>query len=254
MIEDVETAEVQGPAEPPLDRPAAAPTEADRAPEDPVTKPATPAAGPKKTPRAWSMPKARPTRKQADQVGRIAVTFLARLVECVRSVTKACWSIVTSGYRIIGELPPQVRLLGVLGLSALLSVVGSVILDDALGTACAIALVPAFSLGFGVVAHRRYGGVGEERGPGGDVQNVVHSRQDLERSIEYVDGKLAFALNGFGTERHQQAMIALIQAKTATELSLGDAQRCGAQPRPRIRDGGTATTARLESGSAARRP
>ena len=40
----------------------------------------------------------------------------------------------------------------------------------------------------------------------------------------YVDRKLTLALNSLGSERHQQAVIALFQAKTAVELALGTEQ------------------------------
>ncbi len=196
--------------------------------------------------RVWSKPSGEMTRKYADEVGRFMLTFGAGVVKFGRNVAKFCWDIVTFGWHIVGEVPPALRLLGALGLSALVSIVGSVTLDSALGAACAIVLVPGFAIAFGVVAHKWYSGLGEDRKPRTDVENATPSTSDLERSVEYVDGKLAFALNAFGTERHQQAVIALIQAKTATELAFGTTRESVLQNRPRIRDGGAPTTPQHE--------
>lgn len=190
------------------------------------------------------MPTSETTRKYADGFGRIAITLGTGIAKFGMGVAKVCAGIVTFGWHIVSQIPPVLRLLGALGLSALASILGSLTLDNALGAACAIVLVPGFSLAFGVVAHKWYAGLGEEHRIGKDVKNASEPTPDLERSVEYVDGKLTFALNALGTERHQQAVIALIQAKTATELSFGTAREAAPHPRPRIRDGGAPTTPR----------
>ena len=78
--------------------------------------------------------------------------------------------------------------------------------------------------------------------------------------MEYVDNRLALALTSLGTDHHQQAVIAIVQAKTAVELTLGtegDAASHAEMPlrageddlRPRIRIG--STSALRESSSLA---
>lgn len=85
---------------------------------------------------------------------------------------------------------------------------------------------------------------------------------DLQRSVQYVDRKLSLALTSFGTEHHQQAVIALLQAKTAAELTLGTEQDLTSYGdialraddyglRPRIRAGSGSASAPREGNSLA---
>lgn len=187
------------------------------------------------------MPTVEATRKRADELGRIAIRlagiFGAVVAKLGQSAAKVCGGITRFGGQVLNEVPPALQLLGALGLCTILSIFGSVSLDNALGKSCAVVFVPAFAVAFGVVAHRWYSGLGDRTRSGSHAP--AHSASELERSVEYADAKLAFALSAFGTERHQQAVVALIQAKTATELSFGAAQESvGYRPRPRIRDGG----------------
>lgn len=242
VIESRPTTEAEKVEEPPAEESAVDAETAAQQPEQGVPAPCAPAAAPGQQ-RMWSMPTATTTRKYTDEFEQIAIEFGAGVATIGRSVAKMCGGVVTSGWHIIREVPPAVRLLGALGLAALLSIIGSTALDNTLGATCAVAFVPGFSLAFGAVAHHFF------RGPADQ-----HSAPDLERSIEYVDGKLACALNAFGTERHQQAVIALIQAKTATELFFGTAQESVQHGlRPRIKDGGVSKTRRPEGVSEAGR-
>ncbi len=255
MIEDRPTAAADELEKPPAEQVTGEPETAERQPDERVTSPpsATPAAS--ERPRVWSMPTVNTARKHADKFGRIAIKVGAIVATFGRSVAKVCRGIATFGWHIVSEVPPALRLLGALALAAFLSVAGSLSLDNAFGATCAIAFVPGFSLAFGVVAHRWYTGLGEERGPRKDVKNATTTALDLQRSVEYVDSKLAFALSAFGTERHQEAVVALIQAKTATELSFGTAPESVQHGhRPRIRDGGASQTPRREAVSGAGRP
>jgi hypothetical protein len=207
--------------------------------------------------RVWSMPTLEATRKRADEFGRVAIrlgaifgTIVAKLAQIMTGVGAG---VVGFGRQVISEVPPSLRLLGALGLCVLLSIAGSVSLDNVLGKSCAVVFVPGFALAFGVVAHRWYSGLGGGPTRRSGVQNPGHSASELERSVEYADAKLAFALNAFGTERHQQAVVALIQAKTATELCFGTARVSGGHgPRPRIKDGSAPNTPRRESVSGVR--
>ena len=74
----------------------------------------------------------------------------------------------------------------------------------------------------GALGHRWYSGLGVDAAP--QSESVQPTQSDLQRSVQYVDTKLAAALTSFGTEHHQQAVIALFQAKTAVELTLGTEQ------------------------------
>ncbi|WP_159230423.1 hypothetical protein [Mycolicibacterium vanbaalenii] len=218
--------------------------------EQPAAQPDTAQEQPE--PRQEPTPKpARPPRDYAAEFGRFATTagsamsrFGVRVARFGAAFVKAFARLVTFGWRIVAEIPPALRLFGALALSVVLSVFGSVTFDGALGTMFAVVLVPCFSLALGVVAHKWYAVPGEEAVPGEDAHHVARPTGELERSVEFVDTKLAFALNSFGTERHQQAVIALIQAKTATELARSTAPVAVPSARPRIRDGGTPTISR----------
>lgn len=199
--------------------------------------------------RTWSMPKVTLSREHTDAIARAAAKFGAGVATFLRRAGAICLSVATFGWRLIRQVPPALQLLGALGLCALLSIAGSVALDNALGKTCAVVFVPGFALALGVVAHHWYLSLDVDKSTTAtDAQPTL----DLHRSVEYVDSKLAFALNALGTDRQQQAVIALIQAKTATELSFGTGQE-PVRPslRPRIRAGGSSKTPVRESVSVA---
>jgi hypothetical protein len=240
------------------DRPMTAAEELAEPPAEQVPAPPPVTAAAQAQPRMWSIPTVEATRKRTDEFGRIAIKFGASVAAFARRADTVCGRMATFGWQLLREVPPALQLLGALGMLTVLSIVGSVALDSAFGRTCAVVFVPVFSLAFGVIAHRSYGGPGGERGPRKAVHknapNTTNPTADLARSIEYVDSKLAFALNALGTDRQQQAVIALIQAKTATELTLGTVHE-SVEPglRPRIKDGGVSKTFPPESASAAGR-
>lgn len=231
------------------------PAENPTAPGDsPPPSPRPPARRPK-----WSLPTAEQTRQHTDELGRIALRLGALFVKFACGMAGVCVGIADFVRQVVNVVPPALRLLGALGLCLVLSIAGSVALDNALGKSCAAVFVPGFALAFGVVANRWYRGLGGGGGLGDDdgrkcgsgVENAGRAGSDVERSVEYVDAKLAFALAAFGTERHQQAVVALIQAKAVTELSCGTArpEPVGHGPRPRISDGGAPKTSSHEEHS-----
>lgn len=200
----------------------------------PIAMEAAPEAPPER-----SMPTVKATRRRADEFGRIAIKTGAVVMRFGRSVGQVFRSVAIFGWRAIGEVPPALRLLGALALSVAVCIAGSLILDTALGVTCAAVLVPGFSIAFGVVAHRWFTGFSESVPQRQRMETPASSTPDLRRSVEYVDGKLALALSALGTERHQEAVVALIQAKTATELSFGPTPESVENgDRPRIRAGG----------------
>ncbi|MCV7227943.1 hypothetical protein [Mycolicibacterium komossense] len=198
--------------------------------------------------RGWSMPKV--TRQQTDEVARAARRVGSGIAKLLRRIGTMCAAVAGFGWQLIRQVPPALQLLGALGLCTLLSIAGSVALDDALGKTCAVVFVPGFALALGVVAHHWYLSLSTEDRT---LKSGSSSAPlELRRSVEYVDSKLAFALNALGTDRQQQAVIALIQAKTATELSFGPGQE-PVRPslRPRIRAGGLTKAQPRESVSVA---
>ena len=253
MIEDRPPTTAEQLAKPPPAQLMVEPQATEHLPDEPVT--ATGSETPPARQRLWSMPTVEATRKRTDELGQLAARFASIFwvvfVKFARSLAKVGRGIAAFGEQVLREVPPALQLLGALGLCTILSIFGSVTLDNMLGKSCAIVFVPGFALAFGVVAHRWYSGLGDDRARSNDVHKAGSPASDLERLGEYVDAKLAFALTAFGTERHQQAVVALIQAKTASELSFGTVQESdGHGPRPRIRDGGAQKAARRESVSA----
>ncbi len=225
--------------------------------DPPAENPTAPGDSPPPQPPArrpkWSLPTAEQARQHTDELGRIALRLGALFVKFACGVAGVCAGIADFVRQVVNVVPPALRLLGALGLCLVLSIAGSVALDNALGKSCAAVFVPGFALAFGVVANRWYRGLGGDDGRGcpSGVENAGRAGSDVERSVEYVDAKLAFALAAFGTERHQQAVVALIQAKAVTELSCGTArpEPVGHGPRPRISDGGAPKTSSHEEHS-----
>ena len=235
-------------AEPPNGHPAAPEPSADTA-ASPVPPPA----------RAWSMPKSPVSRKHVDDAGRVAAKVLTGFVHGVAGLARFGARILTQAWRAIDEVPPALQLLFCFGLFALLGVVGSIALSGTLGLLCAIVVVPVCSIVVGALGHRWYTRHDEERT---DVRASAAGESELQRSVLYVDKKLTLALNSFGSERHQQAVIALFQAKTAVELALGTEQETVThidEPvavedyglRPRIQPGSGSSSALPESNSLA---
>ncbi|GAS95786.1 uncharacterized protein RMCC_2752 [Mycolicibacterium canariasense] len=174
--------------------------------------------------RVWSMPTSPVTRKHVDEAGRLAA--------------KAGVSAARQLARAVEGVPPKLRMITLAAVVLLLGIVGAIALPRAVAVACVVVVVPVCAFSLGVLTHRWYGAPAEP------------ATSDLQRSVEYVDKKLTFALNAFGAERHQHAMIALFQAKTAVDLTLGTEQEPAGQidallsieersSRPRIRAGST---------------
>lgn len=260
MVADANVTSVDPTAEG-LDQQPVGPTAAEPVTAEPPLEPET-ASGPSTQQRAWSMPKSLVTREHADEMGRIAreaITMIARFVAGVarygaRAIRQVC--------RMVEAVPPALQLFFVATVLMLLGVVGAIALRDSLGLICTVVVVPMCSITLGVLGHRWYSGPGAEATRGTDPQTAEPATSELHRSVQYVDKKLALALTSFGTEHHQQAVIALFQAKTAVELTLGTEQdtashvamplRAGEHNlRPRIRAGARSTSTLRESNSLA---
>jgi hypothetical protein len=124
-----------------------------------------------------------------------------------------------------------------------------------------VVVVPVCSITLGALGQRWYSGLGTQQAEHTNAPATEPATSELQRSVEYIDKKLTVALTSFGTERHQQAVIALFQAKTAVELTLGTEQDTashdvplpadGHELRPRIRVGPASKTLLRESNSLA---
>lgn len=169
-------------------------------------------------PQPRSMPKSPIARKHVDDAGRFAYQVFAGLARAVSGVARYGARATGRAWRAIDDVPPALRLLLACGLLMLLGIVGSIALTGTLALMCAIVVVPTCSMAVGALGHRRYSTPGDART---DVGGQATEASDLQRSVVYVDKKLTVALNSFGSDRHQQAVIALFQAKTAVELALG---------------------------------
>lgn len=237
---------------------AVPPTAEPKANESHVESDATP--GPQSQDRAPSMPKPAVTREQVDKVGRIALEAGKGGVRFITGAARCCARVVRHLIRAIAAVPPTLRLLSLAGILMLLGIVGAIALHNSLGLACIVVVIPICSITLGALGYSWYAGLGGQRVQSVESPAAETTSSDLQRSVEYIDKKLTFALTAFGTERHQHAMIALFQAKTAVELTLGTEQDPGSDvdallsvddhnARPRIRAGSSSKSSLRESNS-----
>lgn len=212
--------------------------------------------------RVWTMPKSPVTRRQVDEFGRSARKVVTAIIGFLAGVGRYLTRTVRQLAVAIEAVPPAVRVLALMGIFTLLGIVGAIALDGTVGLACIVVVIPLCSITLGALGHRWYSGIGAQPRPRAEAPAVAAPVSDLQRSIEYVDKKLTFALNAFGAERQQHAMIALFQAKTAVELTLGTEQDPASHvdallavddhdARPRIRAGSAAKTLRENTSLAA---
>ena len=210
----------------------ASPTQVEAPDGQPPTPPpgeqATESSAPAAPQRPWSVPRVPVDRKQVDDAGRkvargvvVAVTAIAR---AVTGLGRYGVRTVAGVWRAVEGVPAAVRALFVAAGLALMGIAGSVALSGAPGLICAIVVVPTCCVVLGVLGHRWFSSHGSAASSAAAPQTTVPGAADLERSVTYVDKKLTVALNSLGSDRHQQAVIALFQAKTAVELALGTEQ------------------------------
>jgi hypothetical protein len=220
------------------------------------------ASSPAQQQRVWTMPKSPVTREQADEVGRIARNAVTAIMGFIVGVARYVARTVRQLALAVEAVPPAVRALALLGAVMLLGIVGAIALGGSIGLVCIVVVVPLCSITLGALGHRWYSGLGAQPAARVEGPAVAASTPDLQRSIEYVDKKLTLALNAFGADRQQHAMIALFQAKTAVELTLGTEQDTASHvdamlsmddhdSRPRIRAGSAAKSLRDNTSLAA---
>ena len=220
--------------------------------------------------RRRSLPKSPITREQADAWGRAVAQAMTTAARFLATVARGLAGLLRQFGGAIAAVPTGVRLLFVVGILTLAGVVGSISIDSVMGLVCAVIVVPVGAAIIGSLGHRWYLGLGLERPAHSGTESAESAEAadtpelnaaTAQRSLEYVDRKLALALTSFGTERHQHAVIALFQAKTAIELTLGTEANVndsdglllaeGPGPRPRIRPGAATQSLLRESASLA---
>lgn len=203
------------------------------------------------------MPKSPITRKQADDAGRFAIKAVTSIARFIAGFARGCASAVKQIGRVVQAVPSAVQLFVAAGTLMLLGVVGAITLHTTFGLICTVVVVPVCAGILGALAHRWYSGLSVDAPRAARPTKPAASDQD--RTALYVDAKLAQALSAFGTEHHQQAVIALFQAKTAVELTVGTehdvtsffdvalrADDYGLRPRVR---GGAESTSQLREGN-----
>lgn len=237
---------VAGPTEQP-DAPTAAEPPAGEQSIDP-----TPAAAPAARQRTWSRPKSPVSRKQADAIGRFAVKAIASIGTFIAAAARHGARAVKHIWRLISAVPPALQLFSAAGLLMLIGIVGAITLRDSLGLICIVVVIPVCAGILGALGHRWYGGLGVDGAQ--RVRPAEPAASDLQRAVRYVDTKLAAALTSFGTEHHQQAVIALFQAKTAVELTLGTEQDSASHVDVSLRADDYALRPRIRAGSASALP
>ncbi len=136
-----------------------------------------------------------------------------------------------------------------------LSIVVALSSDASLGVASTVLFVPALSAALGALGMRRMIANRAEQAAREDARQEATEVRQLEHTLSYVDAKLTAALTQFGTEQHNDAVVAIFQAKAATELVLdSDAapQQDSSQPRYPLAD--FLAPAELRAGTSAERP
>ena len=209
------------------------------------------------------MPKSPVTRQHVDDVGRGVVKISRSLSSLVGRAARSGARIVAQMWRALAAVPPAARLLFLASALLLLGFVGALVLDGTPGLLCIIVVIPVCAAVLGALGYRWYSGLGIDAAAASQSRPIQPAKSDLERSVDYVDRKLALALTSLGTDHHQQAVIALFQAKTAVELTLGTEQDLDSYAdmtmrpddyglRPRIGAGsGSTSTAREDNSLAA---
>jgi hypothetical protein len=170
--------------------------------------------------------------------------------------------------------PSPLQKLAILGGLAALSVFGALAFPgNAVGQACVIAFVPGLCLALGILGTRFYSGHELDKHFARAIQNAVYAALHLKRSVRYVDERLSEAQGHLESGNTDGALIEVVRAKTATELSLSAAEQASQQweslsasgapaaqsvftiddqPRPRIAEGNNPEAIRGRSEQAQR--
>jgi hypothetical protein len=180
--------------------------DADQQPE-PITAPAAP-----------TLPTARSTF--AALAATIASALAALTAFIVMAAPRAALLAKKGLIRLTEFRPSPLLSLAMLSGVAALSIVGGLAQPNgAVGQACAVVLVPALSIAIGVLANRWYTTHVPDRQSATTTRTAAYPPMQLERSVRFVDDRLAAAQGHLQNGNSFDALIEVVRAKTATELS-----------------------------------
>lgn len=132
--------------------------------------------------------------------------------------------------RLSAVRPTPLQTLAILGSLALVSVLGAVAFPgNAIGNACVVAFIPGLCIAIGILGTRWYSTQALNQQLAQAIQNAVHATLHLKRSVSYVDDRLAAAQGHMDSGNQDGALLEVVRAKTATELSLGSAEQAARQ-------------------------
>ncbi|WP_395310245.1 hypothetical protein V4U86_05335 [Mycobacterium sp. AMU20-3851] len=175
--------------------------------------------------RTWTMPKPQLDKERVDRFGRTAADALTKtasaVVRVIGGLARYVAAVVTQSWRAFDAIPRALKMMFVACVLMLAGIAGTISLAGTAGLVCAVLVVPIAAITLGALGHRWMAEPGAAATPDTALEAPSSDPSDLSRSVLYVDKKLAVALNALGSDRHQQAVIALFQAKTAVELALG---------------------------------
>ncbi|OBJ68615.1 hypothetical protein A5643_01475 [Mycobacterium sp. 1274756.6] len=153
----------------------------------------------------------------------------------------------------IAAASPMTLLAALLGLLTILSIVAALSSDTSLGATSTVLFVPAFSAALGALAMRGLIVRRRDQALADDARHDATELRQLEHTLDYIDTKLDAALTQFGSERHNDAVVAMFQAKAATELYRGAAE-LDRRTETRYALADFLTPAALQAGERAERP
>lgn len=163
----------------------------------------------------------RPKRQWGRTAARQAAAVSSKLAPVVRG----------AGDRVAAASATTL-LSGLLGALLISSVIAGLTSNGSLGVAATVLFIPMLSGVIGAIGMRC---LDERRRAQAQLDNEreeTRTLQQIEHTLDYVDTKLTTALTQFGTDRHNEAVIGMFQAKAATELYLGTDRRAEARSAP----------------------
>lgn len=126
--------------------------------------------------------------------------------------------------------PSPLQRIAILGGLAAVSILGALALPgNAFGQACIVAFVPGLCLTLGILGTRWYSGQALDQQLAQTIQHATEATLHLKKSVRYVDDRLATAQGHLDSGDKDGALIEVVRAKTATELSLGAAEQAARQ-------------------------
>lgn len=152
-------------------------------------------------------------------VGDIAGKAASALASAIVAVARYVGGIAAQIGTAFAAIPAALQLMFAVAVLLLAGIAGTIALTGTVGVLCAVVLVPVAAVTLGALGHRWF--AQPPAAAAGAPDAPIAPTSDLARSMFYVDKKLTFALGALGTDRHQQAVVALFQARTAVDLTLG---------------------------------